>query len=120
MTMPGRDGFDVLQQLRRECPGAPDPRPERTSEDQLAFRLLKAQAAGYLTKQDASRVVVAAIRQILRGERYISESLAQRLAVDLISAIERSRHESLSDREYQISACSPRGREWSKSAKNFF
>ena len=76
IAMPGRDGLEVLQALRREQPKLPVLILSAHPEDQMALRLLKSGAAGYLTKNKAPAVLLAAIRKILRGEKYISESLA--------------------------------------------
>ncbi len=71
-------------------------------EDQYAVRALKAGAAGYMTKESAPSALVNAIRKILRGGKYISPSLAEKLASDLIIDTERPLHETLSDREFQV------------------
>ena len=71
-------------------------------EEQFAVRAMRAGASGYLTKECAGNELVVAIRKALKGERYISGSLAQILACDLDSDLEKPRHEILSDREYQV------------------
>jgi DNA-binding NarL/FixJ family response regulator len=102
ITMPGKDGLEVLQELRRERPKLPILILSAHPEDQMALRFLKAGAAGYLTKDKAPEVLVAAIRKILRGEKYISESLAEKTALNVISEAPGLLHETLSDREYQV------------------
>ena len=67
----------------------------------MALRLLKAGAAGYLTKDRAPEVLLTAIRKILSGEKYISESLAEKTVLHVISESPGLLHETLSDREYQ-------------------
>jgi DNA-binding NarL/FixJ family response regulator len=64
--------------------------------------LLRAGAAGYLTKDKAPEVLLTAIKKVLRGEKYISESLAEQTALHVISQEPRPLHEALSDREYQV------------------
>ena len=89
VTMPGKDGLEVLQELRRERPKLPVLVLSAHSEDQLALRLLKSGAAGYLTKDKAPDFLLIAIRKVLRGEKYISESLAEKVTLDVISGESR-------------------------------
>ena len=102
ITMPGEGGLEVLQELRRERPKLPVLVLSAHPEDQLALRLLKAGAAGYLTKDKAPEVLLSAIKKILRGGRYISESLAEKAVFRLASETIISPHETLSDREFQV------------------
>jgi len=101
VTMPGKDGLEVLQELRRERPKLPVLVLNAHSEDQLALRLLKSGAAGYLTKDKAPDFLLIAIRKVLRGEKYISESLAEKVTLDVISG-ETGSMPRLSNREYQV------------------
>jgi len=101
VTMPGKDGLEVLQELRRERPKLPVLVLSAHSEDQLALRLLKSGAAGYLTKDKAPDFLLIAIRKVLRGEKYISESLAEKVTLDVISG-ETGSMPRLSNREYQV------------------
>ena len=71
-------------------------------EDQYARRALRAGAAGYLTKESASGELVVAIKQIVQGGRYVSQSLAENLASDLDAGAAKPLHEQLTDREYQV------------------
>jgi DNA-binding NarL/FixJ family response regulator len=71
-------------------------------EEQFAVRALKAGAAGYVTKRTAARDVVAAVRKVLSGGRYVSASLAERLAAQTQAGSSQTPHETLSDREYQV------------------
>jgi DNA-binding NarL/FixJ family response regulator len=102
ITMPGRDGLEVLQELRRDRPKLPVLILSAHPEDQLALRLLRAGAAGYVTKDKAPEVLFAAIRRVLAGGKYISESLAEKVVLKLESKAPRPPHEALSDREYQV------------------
>ena len=70
ITMPGKGGLEVLEELRREQPKLPVLILSAHPEDQLALRLLKAGAAGYLTKDKAPEVLLAAIRKVLAGDKY--------------------------------------------------
>ena len=102
ITMPGRGGLDVLRDIKHEWPKLPVLMLSVHPEDQYAVRTLKAGASGYLTKESAPEELVRAIRKILRGGKYVSSTLAEKLAFHLESETERPLHESLSDREYEV------------------
>jgi len=102
ITMPGRDGIDVLKQLRSERPELPILMLSIHPEEQYALRALKAGASGYLTKESAPDELVVAIRKVSRGGKYISSSLAEKLAFELEVGHEQAPHETLSDREYHV------------------
>lgn len=102
VTMPGKDGLEALQELRRERPKLPVLVLSAHPEDQLALRLLKSGAAGYLTKDKAPEVLFTAVKKVLRGEKYISESLAEKVTLGVVSGETQSLHEALSHREYQV------------------
>ena len=102
ITMPGRGGLDVLKELKHERPKLPVLMLSVHPEDQYAVRALKAHASGYITKDSAPEELVKAIRKILRGGKYISLTLADKLAFDLETETEKPLHDTLSDREYQV------------------
>jgi len=102
ITMPGRGGLDVLKELRHERPKLPVLMLSVHPEDQYAVRTLKAGAAGYMTKESAPEELVQAIRKILHGGKYVSSTLAEKLAFHLEAETEKPPHDSLSDREYQV------------------
>ena len=102
ITMPGRNGMDVLRQLRSERSGLPVLMLSIHPEEQYALRALRAGASGYLTKESAPDELVVAIRKVSRGGKYISSSLAEKLAFELDVGREQAPHETLSDREYQV------------------
>lgn len=102
ITMPGRSGLDVLKELRQLYPKLPVLVLSMHPEDQFAVRMLKAGASGYLTKENVPEEVVKAIRKVIGGGRYVSASLAEKLAFDLQINLEKAPHEALSDREYQV------------------
>jgi len=101
-SMPGKSGLDVLHELRSERPGLPVLVLSMHSEAELAPRLLKAGASGYLTKESAPKELVNAILKLHAGGRYVSPALAEKLAADLAGGSDRPPHELLSDREYQV------------------
>ena len=102
MKMPGKSGLDVLKELKQHRPKLPVLILSMLPEEQFAVRAIRAGASGYLTKDAAGDELVLAIRKALKGERYISGSLAEILAGDLDGDSEKSPHEILSDREYQV------------------
>lgn len=102
LSMPGRDGFDLLAEIKHRHPKLPVLIMSLHSEEQFALRALRAGAAGYLTKASAPEQLVAAITKVLRGGRYVSEALAERLAADLDGSHTGSPHERLSDREFDV------------------
>lgn len=102
LSMPGRDGFDLLAEIKHRYPKLPVLIMSLHSEEQFALRALRAGAAGYLTKASAPEQLVAAITKVLRGGRYVSEALAERLAAGLGGSDTGSPHERLSDREFDV------------------
>jgi len=102
ITMPGRSGLEVLKQLRQERYEAPILIFSVHPEKQYAVRALKAGASGYLTKMRATDELVDAIRVVMRGERYITSSLAEVLAAYVESNFRESPHEILTDREFEV------------------
>jgi two-component system invasion response regulator UvrY len=103
ISMPDKSGLEVLQQIRRDQPRLPVLILSAHSEDQYAIRALKAGASGYLCKDSASEELVTAIRRILLGKKYITSSLAEKLAFHLdLDDSDRPPHEILSDREFEV------------------
>jgi len=104
LSMPGRGGLDVLKELRQERRRVPVLVLSMHPEEQFAVRALRLGAAGYLTKDSAPAELVKAIRKAVTGGRYVSASLAEKLAGHLggDTSDERSPHEILSDREYLV------------------
>lgn len=102
INMPGRSGLEVLKELKREHPKLPVLVLSVHPEDQYGIRMLKAGAAGYLTKDSAPDELVRAIRKVNRGGKYVSPSLAETLVLELGVETDRPRHKTLSDREYQV------------------
>jgi len=99
--MPGRSGLEVLQEVRQNHPRLPVLVLSSGPEEQLALRVLKAGANGYLNKQSAPKELVQAVRKVLAGGRYVSATLAERLAGE-VGGASGLPHEKLSDREFQV------------------
>jgi DNA-binding NarL/FixJ family response regulator len=102
IAMPDGNGLDVLRTLKRERPTLPVVVLSMHSEDQYGVLVLKAGASGYLTKESAPDQLIAAIRKVIMGGKYISAALAEKLAFDLESDPDTPPHERLSAREYQV------------------
>lgn len=102
LAMPGKDGLDTLKELKLLRPQLPVLVLSVYPEEQYAVRLLRAGAAGYLTKESAPEELVAAIRKVAKGGRYVSASLGEQLALLLDSGTDRPPHETLSDRELRV------------------
>jgi DNA-binding NarL/FixJ family response regulator len=102
INMPGRNGFEVLDDVRRHFPRLPILVLSSTPEDQLGLRAIRSGAAGYLNKQTAPEQLVGAVRTVLAGGQFISEALAQKIVTDLRRDTDRPRHDALSDRELQV------------------
>ena len=102
ISLPGMSGLDVLKQLKSTKPKLPVLILSIHPEEQYAVRSIRAGASGYLTKDSAMDELIKAVRKIVKGGKYITDSLAQRIAVEIDVKTEKPIHESLSDREYQI------------------
>lgn len=102
ISMPGRSGIEVLKDLKRLCPKTPVLILTSHPEEQYAIRVLRAGAAGYMTKESAPEHLIAAVRKVTGGGRYISPALAELLAATVGGDSARMPHEILSDREYQV------------------
>ncbi len=102
ISMPGRSGIEILKQLKDEKPEVLVLVLSMHPEEQYAVRALKAGASGYLTKDSAPDELIEAIRKISQGGKYITASLAEKLAFDLEIDSEKPLHETLSDREYEV------------------
>ena len=102
ITMPGRNGLGLLQDIKRDHPTLPVLMISAHSEKDYALRALKLGAAGFISKQSATELLVAAIQRVLSGRRYISPVLAEQLAGALAGESWGAAHESLSNRELQV------------------
>lgn len=102
ISMPGRSGLELVQDIRREKPALPILVVSSQSEEDYALRALKSGAAGFVSKQSAPDVLVAAVERVLAGRRFISPALAERLAGAVSGDSPVTSHESLSNRELQV------------------
>ena len=102
ISMPGRDGLEILKELKGQKPQLAVLMLSMYPEKQYAVRALRSGASGYLTKESAPDELIAAIRKVSSGGKYVSASLAEKLAENLKNPNDTPLHEKLSDREYQI------------------
>jgi len=102
ISLPGISGLDVLKQIKSLKPDLPVLMLSMYPEEQYAVRTLRAGASGYLTKESASFELIRAIREVAKGKKYITISLAEKIAVSWEICGDRPLHEALSDREYQV------------------
>jgi two-component system, NarL family, invasion response regulator UvrY len=101
INMPDQSGLEVLGEVKRQRPELPVLILSMHPEEQFAVRALKSGASGYLTKESAPEELVAAIHKVHGGGKYVSPSLAEKLAFALERGADAP-HEALSDREYQV------------------
>jgi len=102
LNMPGRGGLEVLREIKKIRPQLPVVILSMHPEDQFAMRLLKAGAAGYLTKETAPEQLVGAIRKVMAGGHYVSPALAEQMVSFLGVDVQVAPHERLSTREFQV------------------
>lgn len=102
LSMPGRSGIEIIGDLRAARPKLPVLVVSAYPEEQYALRILKAGAAGYLTKIRAPHELIAAVERVVAGGRYVSAALAEKLALNLSAGAEKVPHERLSDREFEV------------------
>jgi two-component system, NarL family, invasion response regulator UvrY len=117
ITMPHKSGLQVLKELKYEHPKLPVLVLSIYPEDQYAVRVLKSGAAGYMTKETATDQLVSAIRKVINGKKYVSPTLAEKLAFDLEREGQKPLHEYLSDREYEVMQMIANGKTVSEIAR---
>jgi DNA-binding NarL/FixJ family response regulator len=120
ITMPGLNGLDALKQLRSQRPDLPVLVLSIHPEEQYAVRVLRSGASGYLTKESAPNELISAIRKVSMGGKYVTPSLAEKLASDLVADGKKPLHETLSDREYQVLCMIASGKTVTEIAEELF
>jgi DNA-binding NarL/FixJ family response regulator len=118
--LPDRNGLDVLKRIHQEWPRLPVLILSMYHEDQYGLRMMKAGAAGYLSKASAAEHLVRALTRVLAGGRYVSPALAEQLASVYSGDIDKEPHQTLSDREYQVFQMIASGRTVSEIARELF
>lgn len=102
ITMPDRSGLDILADLKAAQPSTPVLVISMHGEEQFAMRALRAGASGYVNKSEVAEEIVTAVRKVLAGRRYVSDTFAERLAADVRGESGRASHEALSAREFEV------------------
>lgn len=102
INIPGKSGLEFLKEVRLSHPKLPVLILSVYSEDQYAFRMLKAGASGYLTKNRTPEELIGALTRLLQGKKYISASIAEKVLAQLEPGAQKPAHELLSDREFEI------------------
>jgi len=102
INLPDMNGLEILRQLKKVHPDLPVLVLTVFDEDQIAIRVLKAGASGFVTKETMPNELIAAVKKIHSGGRYVSPSLAEKLVFNIYSEDEKPVHHRLSNREYQV------------------
>jgi DNA-binding NarL/FixJ family response regulator len=102
ISLPGKNGLEVLKEIKAARPRLPVLVLSGFPESQFAPRMLKAGASGYLTKEAPPETLIQAVRRTIAGGKYVSPEVADRLISDLSADTSRPPHEQLSDREYDV------------------
>lgn len=119
ITMPGRSGIDIIEDIKQEQPKLPILILSNYHEDQYAIRALKEGASGYLMKQSAPDDLVKAVNIVAQGKKYVTPTLAEKMAYDLGNDDKKKiPHERLSKREFSIMCMIASGRSVSDVAEN--
>lgn len=118
ISMPGVSGLEALKELKSVLPKQPVLVLSMHPESQYAVRVMKSGASGYITKDTISDEIVHAIKKIVAGGKYVSESLAENLATHFSESPDTLPHERLSDREFEIMVMLASGKTVSEIADN--
>ncbi|HEV8259217.1 MAG TPA: response regulator transcription factor [Burkholderiales bacterium] len=102
ISLPDKSGLDVLKSIKKDRPALPVLVLSMYPVDQYALRVLKAGGSGYLTKESAPEQLLAAVRKVFEGGRFITPELAEHMARELAGGTPMLPHEGLSDREFEV------------------
>lgn len=116
ISMPGKSGLDVMKQMKKEQPELQILILSVYPEDQYAIRMLRAGAAGYMSKGCDPDELVQAIRKVANGGKYINNEVADSLLYTLDPVRKKALHQALSDREYQVFQLMAEGKQVSEIA----
>lgn len=120
ISMPGRSGLDILRDMKRQKPKLVVLVLSMHPEEQYAVQALKEGASGYLTKKSAPDELLTALRKVSSGGKYVSASLAEKLAYALEKDGEKPPHETLSVREYEVMRMIASGKTVTEIARELF
>jgi DNA-binding NarL/FixJ family response regulator len=102
LSMPGRSGLDALKQIKQASPELPVLIMSMYPAEQYAFRVLKAGAYGFLSKDSIHDELIAAVQTVLRGRKFIPSSIAEKLVEVFDTNSNQPQHGLLSDREFDV------------------
>lgn len=118
ISIPGRNGLDVLRQIRQIRPELPVLVLSMYSDDQYAVRALRAGAFGYVTKDSPEDVLLSAVKTVLGGKRYVSPQQVELLAEAICETQDGTElHRQLSNREYQFASLLAAGKTMTEIAQ---
>ncbi len=120
LSMPGRSGLEALQQIKQLHPKLPVLILSIHPEEQYALRVLRAGASGYLSKDMAPDELVIAVQKVMLGKKYITDTIAEKLASVLDQDASKAPHETLSDREFTVLKLLASGKSVSDIAESMF
>ncbi|OGU35125.1 MAG: DNA-binding response regulator [Ignavibacteria bacterium GWB2_35_6b] len=120
LNMPGKDGLELLKDLKNIKPELPILILSVFPEEQIGVRTFKLGASGYMNKETAPKELVNAIRKIYNGGKYISEALAEKLVAGLEDGSDKNIHDLLSDREFQVLRLIASGKDVDEIADELF
>lgn len=120
LSMPGRSGLELTQNIRQNYPKLPVLILSIHPEEQYAIRALKSGASGYISKDAATEELVSAVKRLLSGKKYISSVIADKLADGIGIDQHITPHELLSNREYEIFILLAEGKQVSDIAEQLF
>ncbi len=118
ISMPGRSGLDVVHHVKKNYPKLPVLILSFHPEEQYAIRVLKAGAAGYLSKESATDELVKAVQKILQGRKYISHTVAEKMIDQMDNDGDNKPHEILSNREFHVFRLIAEGKSVSEIAES--
>jgi len=120
IDLPGRNGLDILKDIRTDKMTIPVLVFSFHSEEQIAYRALKLGASGYLSKDAADTELVKAINRIFSGKKYVTQELSEKLLYMMDDNQAKEPHELLSEREYQTFILIASGKTVSEIAEDLF
>ena len=120
IAMPGKSGLEALAELKHDYPKLPVLILSMHPEERFAVRAIKSGAAGYMTKEAVPQELVRAIRKVVQGGRYITPSVAEKLAIEVGTSAAQAPHETLSNREFQLFCLIASGKTIKKIAKEMY
>jgi two-component system, NarL family, invasion response regulator UvrY len=118
ISLPGKNGLDILRQIKKENPKLPVVILSVFTEEQYAISAFKAGASGYLTKESAPEELISALRKICSGGKYVTSSLTEKMAFTMAAVKKRLPHDRLSNREYEVMCLIASGKTINQIARN--